>query len=92
MIRPMGRRVLITRLPEPKPQTSLIIQPDSVLDKPSQYAIVMAVGSRVTEALAVGDTVILKDFVGAPVPPDMADGIDNAFIVSEDEVLMIVGE
>jgi co-chaperonin GroES (HSP10) len=90
MIQPLGNRVLISRMPEPKPVTSLIIQPDSVLDKPSQFGIVLAIGTKVRESLAVGDTVVLRDFSGAPVSADMAEGIDNAFMIVEDDILGVL--
>jgi co-chaperonin GroES (HSP10) len=90
MMQPMGARVLVSRLPQPKPVTSLIIQPDSVLDKPSQFAVVLALGSKVREPLAVGDTVILKDFSGAAISAGLTEGIDNAFMVNEDDILMVV--
>jgi len=92
MVQPMGARVLISRLPAPKPASSLLIVPESVSDKPSQFAVVLAVGSKVREKLSVGDTVILRDFSGAAVPAEMADGIDNGFIVPEDDILMRIEE
>ena len=92
MIQPLGPRVLISRMPEPKPVTTLIIQPDSVLDKPSNFAIVLAIGSKVRETLAVGDTVVLKDFTGAAISADLTEGIDNAFMVNEDDILGVLSE
>lgn len=92
MIQPLGPRVLISRMPQPKPVTTLIIQPDSVLDKPSQFAIILAVGTKVREALTVGDTVVLRDFSGAPVGADMAEGIDDAYMVMEDDILGVLHE
>jgi len=97
MIQPNGARVLIARLPEPQPKSLLIFTPIAD-DKPSQYAMVLALGTKVREKLAIGDTVILRDYAGARVDPmstisaEMSDGIENAFIVNEADILMVIGE
>lgn len=93
MIQPVGARVLVQRLDMAKPQSSLLIIPDSVEDKPSQYALVIAIGTKVREHLTPGDVVILKDFTGAPVfvrlgGPD--DNLTECAIVPEDDVLMVI--
>lgn len=89
MLKPMGARLVVKRMDAPRPETTIII-PESVGDKPSQFAIVMAVGTKVRESVAVGDTVILKDYVGAPCEVLLDGEIIEALVVNEDDVLAVV--
>lgn len=90
MIRPMGARALVKRLDAPKPESSLIVVPDTVQDKPSQFAVVLAIGVLVQGGFDVGDTVVLRDFAGAPVLVNFDEEQIEAAIVNEDDVLMVV--
>ena len=91
MLRPMGARLLVKRIEQAKPDTQLIVIPDSVQDKPSIFAIVFAIGKLQQFGIMVGDIVILKDFVGAPcvvtLPGDEAQ--TDCLIVNEDDVLAV---
>jgi chaperonin GroES len=94
MIQPMGARVLVKRLEAAKPTSSLIIIPDTVEDgKPSQFGLVIALGTKVREAITPGDVVILKDYTGAPVfvKLDGPEGdVTECTIVPEDDILMVI--
>lgn len=90
MMRPMGARALVKRLPKPRPVSSLIEVPDTVEDKPSQYALVLAVGRLVQGGFGVGDTVILRDFAGAPCETEFDGERIDASIVPEEDVLAVV--
>lgn len=90
MIRPLGARALVKRMDAPKPASSLIVIPDTVEDKPSQYALVLAVGKLTQGGFDVGDTVILKDFAGAPCSVMLDDDVIDASVVVEDDVLAVI--
>lgn len=90
MMQPMGPRVLVKRLDAPKPESQLIITPETIEDKPSQFALVLAIGKLVSGGFDVGDTVVLRDFAGAPCNVTLDDQIIEASIVMEDDVLMVV--
>ena len=91
MIRPMGTRLLVKRIEQAKPDTQLIVIPDTVQDKPSIFAIVFGIGKLVQGGISVGDIIILKDFVGAPctvtLPGDKTN--TDCLIVNEDDVLAV---
>lgn len=89
MIQPLGPRLLVKRLDAPKPSTTIII-PDSVADKPSVYALVLAVGNKLTEQIEIGDTVILKDFAGAAITTEFDGEMMECAMVVESDVLAIV--
>jgi co-chaperonin GroES (HSP10) len=88
----MGTRLLVKRIEQAKPDTQLIVIPDTVQDKPSIFAIVFAIGKLVHGGVEVGDIVILKDFTGAPalvqLPGDEQQ--TECIIVNEDDVLAVV--
>lgn len=92
MIQPLGARLLVKRIEEAKPETQLVIIPDSVQDKPSIFAIVFALGKLVQGGIVVGDIVVLKDFTGAPalvtLPGDQV--ATECIIVNEDDVLAVM--
>jgi co-chaperonin GroES (HSP10) len=94
MLKPQGSRVLVTRITLERPTSGLIFIPDSALDKPSNFAVVLALGAKCVEDLALGDTVLLKDFVGAPyvtkIFPDDANETE-CIVVNEDDILAVVG-
>ncbi len=88
---PKGPRVLIQRIMQE--QKSSVIEVIEHTPKPSQFAVVLAVGKLIhSPELKAGDLVVLKDFCGVPVPvqltPDAAP--DDCHIVEEDDVLAIV--
>jgi len=92
MIQPMGARLLVQRIEEAKPDTQLIVIPDSIQDKPSNRAIVWAIGTLKQGGVEVGDIVIIMDFAGAPCPV-LLPGDENTtdcIIINEDDVLMVV--
>jgi len=74
----------------PKPASSLIVVPDTVEEKPSQFAVVLAIGKLAQGGFDVGDTVILKDFAGAPCEVTLDNEVMDASVVSEDDVLAVV--
>lgn len=92
MIKPLGARALVLRLPEPKPESSLLITPETVEDKPSKFAVVLAIGTLQQGGFDVGDTVILQDYVGAPCTTEIDGATVEAAIVTEDQVLAVMGE
>ncbi len=90
MLRPNGPRLLVKRMDAPKPTSSLIEIPDTVDGEASLYALVLAVGTKCTENVNVADTVILKQYVGAPVTVTLDDETIDALIVMEEDVLAVV--
>lgn len=92
MIRPNGPRLLVQRLPEPKPVSSMIAMPDTIMEKPSKFAIVLAVGKLLDPCIEVGDMILIKDFAGAPVTTQFADEVIEAFIIMETDILGIITE
>ncbi len=90
MIQPMGARVLVKRLEAPKPQSALIHIPESIQDRPSQFALVLAVGKLRHGGVSVGDMVVLSPYSGAPVTIPFDGEQIEAVIVPEDDVLMVV--
>ena len=90
MMQPMGARALVKRLDAPKPESQLIVTPETVEDKPSQFALVLAIGKLVNGGFDVGDTVVLRDFAGASCNVTLDGELIEASIVNEDDVLMVV--
>lgn len=90
MLLPRGARAVVKRLPAPKPVASLIEIPDTVVDKPSPFAIVLAIGKLREGGFDIGDTVILKDFSGIPCVVDLDGEQIEAHIVPEEDVLAVV--
>jgi len=93
VIQPRGARVLVKRIEQARPETQLIIVPETVEDKPSQYGLVLAFGRLVQGGIVVGDIVLLKDYAGAPcftrVSPEDTEDTECA-LVNEDDVLAVV--
>lgn len=92
MVRPMGPRALVKRLEEPKPESSVIVVPDTVGGPPSQYAIVIAVGTLEQGGFDAGDVVILDNYAGAPCNVEIDGEVVEAVMVSEKNVLAVVDE
>jgi co-chaperonin GroES (HSP10) len=90
-MRPMGARVLVKRLDEPRPQSTIII-PETIEDRPSQYALVLAIGDLKQGGFDIGDTVILTHFAGAPCNVMIEGELIEGAIVGEDDVLAVVEE
>ena len=92
MLRPNGARVLVKRIDAPKPKSSLIEIPDTVDGEQSCYAVVLAVGPKVTEDVKVADTVILGPYSGASVKVELAGEEIEASLVMQNDVLAVVEE
>jgi co-chaperonin GroES (HSP10) len=92
MLQPHGNRLLVKRIEAPKPESDLIVVPDTIEQRESMYALVLAVGSKVTEAIAVADTVILTAYCGSPADVDFDGEQIDAIIVMSDDVLAIIDE
>jgi co-chaperonin GroES (HSP10) len=90
MLSPRGPRVLVKRLEAPKQESQLIEIPDTIQQQESVYALVLAVGNKVSEAIAVADTVILAHYSGSPVEVDLDGETIDAVIVMLDDVLAVV--
>ena len=94
MIQPLGNRILVKRLDMARHTSTLLVIPDTVdTDRPSQFGLVIAIGTKFREAVKPGDVVVLKDFVGSPVfvRLDGPDGnLTECSIVPEDGVLMVI--
>ena len=92
MLRPNGARLLVKRVEEKKPESELIIVPETISQKPSAFAVVYAIGTLKQGGVSVGDLVVLRDYVGAPaevfLPGDETP--TECIIVNEDEVLAVV--
>jgi co-chaperonin GroES (HSP10) len=86
----MGARALVKRVDAPKPESSLIITPETVEAKPSPYAVVIAVGKLVQGGFAPADVVLLHDYAGAPCNVELDGEVIEAVVVSEDDVLCVV--
>lgn len=89
MLQPMGPRVLVKRIDAPRPTSTLII-PDTVDGEKSCYAIVLAIGNKITEDIKVADTVILTAYCGSPVTVELADEMLEAIIVMESDILAVI--
>ena len=90
MMRPLGARALVKRMEAPKPTSSLIVVPDTVANAPSQFALVLAVGTLAHGGFDVGDTVVLSNYSGAPCQIELDGEMLDALIVPESDVLAVV--
>jgi len=90
VIQPTRGRVLVTRMPEPKPESELIIIPETVSQRPSCFAVVIAVGELKQGGIEAGDTVILTHYSGAPCSVEIDGDFVDAAIVPEEDVLAVV--
>ena len=90
MITVRGPRALVKRLEAPKPASQSIIIPDSVVEKASPFAIVLAIGKLVQGGFEPGDTVLLQDYTGYPCVIDLDGTQIEGLIVPEDSVLAVV--
>lgn len=89
MLKPSGNRILVKRIDAPKPQSSLIEIPDTVESEESLYALVLAVGNKVQEAVEPGQVVVLAKYVGTPVTVDLDGEELEAMVVVMDDVLAV---
>lgn len=91
MMQPLGPRVLIKRLDQPK-TTSQLIEVVENSAKPSQYAVVLAVGKLTDKSVVVGSVIITKDYCGAEVQVAIEEGAvpESAFVIMEDDILALV--
>lgn len=92
MLQPRGSRLLVKRIDTPKPTSSLLVIPETVDGEASCYAIVLAIGNKVSEDVKVADTVILAKYCGSPVNVELDGETLEAQIVMEEDVLAVVGE
>lgn len=93
MIQPMGARVLVKRLSLPKHTSTLLVIPETEDEKPSQYALVIAVGKIYDITVKPGDVVLLKDYTGVPVFVKLEGpegDLSECSIVPEDDVLAVM--
>lgn len=90
MLKPMGTRILVKRMEQPKLKSETIIIPDSVDAEGSPYALVLAVGPGCTGHVKVADTVILSKYTGAPVSVTLDGETMEALIVPEEDVLAVL--
>ncbi len=99
MTRIVGPRVLVQRIDAPKPKSDLI-ECVSLMDTPSNFAVVIAVGSgellpsgrRRPIPLQVGDTIVTQTYCGTPVSLALPGETDKTdlHIVQEEDVLAVV--
>ena len=90
MLQPYGRQVLVSRIPEPRLQSSLLVIPETISDRPSPFGFVLGVGSKVRESIEVGQHVVLSDYSGFPTTVDIEGTEIEAFVMHEDYVLMVI--
>jgi len=95
VLTPTRGRILIHRVTSRTQQAkdALIIIPDTVEEKPTNFAIVLAAGPLVHSEMSPGEMVIVTDYSGAPVDVLMDDGSTvEGHIVVEDDILGVFGE
>jgi len=92
MLQPRGPRLLVKRIDAPKPASQLLVIPETIDGEASNYALVLAVGNKVTEDIKVADTVILTPYCGSPVSVELDGEMLEAQIVMEADVLGVVTE
>ena len=93
MVRVIGDRVLVERITEPTPASTLI-EVVSLNDTPSQFCRVVAVGngrrlkdgSRLSIPLETGQTIVTNPYCGTPMIVEERE----LFIVVEDDILGVV--
>lgn len=93
MLQPTKGRVLIHRLTSKlqRAHDALIIIPETVEEKPTNFAVVLASGKLVQSDLKAGEMVIVTDYSGAPTEVLMNDGSTvEAHIVVEDDILAVM--
>jgi co-chaperonin GroES (HSP10) len=90
MLQPRGPRLLVKRIDAPKPESSLIVVPDTIDGEKSCYAIVLALGTKLSEDIKVADTVILTTYCGSQVNVELDGEMLEALIVMETDVLAVV--
>lgn len=88
-VSPMGPRVLVKRLAE-APLKSSLIEVVQMHDEPSQFSVVLAVGKLKQGGIEVGDTVVTKAFVGAPLEVEIEGQAMEAFMLMESDCLAVV--
>lgn len=89
---PMGPRLLVKRLDEAAPKSSLIevVQHNPT---PSRYALILAVGKmEQSPELEVGMVVLLSNYAGAPVSIELEEGApaEECAVIMETDVLGIM--
>jgi len=92
MLQPRGPRLLVKRIDAPKPASSLLVIPETVDGEKSCYALVLAIGNKITEDIKVADTVILAQYCGSPVQVELDGEMLDASIIMQDDVLAVVTE
>jgi chaperonin GroES len=94
-LRPLGNRVLIQRT-KVKTSKGGILLPETAQEKPKEGTVIAVGPGKVNEdgkvepmAVRLGDVVLFSSYAGTEVKSDTSD--DELLIVSEDEILGIVG-
>jgi len=88
-VTPRGPRVLVKRLEEPALKSSLI-EVVQMHEEPSQFAVVLATGKLEQGGIEIGDTVVTKPFVGAPLEVTIEGQTIEAFMLMETDCLAVV--
>lgn len=85
---PQGNRILIKRLDEDRLTSSIIEVVHVDETKESQFALVLAVGSRVVEVKPLM-TVVTKKYCGTPLSLELVEGQpkEQCYLVMEDDIL-----
>lgn len=99
MFKPHGPRVLVKKLEDGGPKSSLI-EVVSYNETPSQFATVLAVGeghkkddgSYIPLEVRPGQMVVTKPFSGTPVRVFFDGGFIEAHLLMDEDVLMVVEE
>jgi len=81
---PLGKRVLVSRVEEPKTTASGIIIPDSAKEKPSQGKVLAV--SKEVENVSVDDTVVFGQYAGSELTLDGT----TYLVIEVDDLLGIV--
>lgn len=99
MFKPNGPRVLVSKIAEGGPKSS-IIEVVSYTDEPSQFARVLAVGDGYKKAgggyipldVLPGQLVVTKPYAGSPVTVEIDGAPIEAHLLMDEDVLMVIGE
>jgi co-chaperonin GroES (HSP10) len=83
---------VVKRLEAPKLASEHILIPETIEQKASPFALVLAVGTLQQGGISVGDTVILTDYCGAPCVVELDGERIDAILVPEHDVLAVVEE
>ena len=84
--RVLGERVLIQR--DPEEEQGYVLMPVNVKKKPKS-GVVLSIGSKVTEEIAVGDRVAFNEFAGYFLETSTDLEESDLIVMRQDEILAV---